>query len=69
MQRSEVATDRRSIRVGLTAKGKALGAKFESTGIRQLDQDLAKKLGGNPEKTLAVLGAIRDSVLLELDEK
>ncbi|MBN7795736.1 MarR family winged helix-turn-helix transcriptional regulator [Parahaliea mediterranea] len=47
--------DRRSVFVRLTPAGKALKKRFEHTGIRQLDRDLAHALGGNPEKLLREL--------------
>ncbi|CAA0099161.1 Uncharacterised protein [Halioglobus japonicus] len=67
--RKHLSTDRRSIEVRLTTKGKGLKAKFENTGIPQLDKDFVGSLGVQPDKLLAILAAIREAALLELDEK
>lgn len=55
VERHENQVDRRSVFVRLTPAGKVLKKRFEHTGIRQLDRDLAHTLGGNPEKLLREL--------------
>lgn len=67
--REHLSTDRRSIEVSLTSKGKTLEAKFEATGIRQLDENFVGGLGGNPDKLLEILMSIRKAALQELNQK
>ena len=66
VERRQRPDDRRSVCIALTVKGKALEARFEHTGIRQLDEDLAQALTGGSGEMLEQLIKVRERALAEL---
>lgn len=68
LKRQHGTADRRSVEVSLTAKGRALEAKFERTGIRELDTDLLGGLGERPDKILKILNSLSETALRELEK-
>tara|TARA_R110002073_G_scaffold164809_2_gene321229 strand:- start:4068 stop:4511 length:444 start_codon:yes stop_codon:yes gene_type:complete len=69
VKRRENDKDRRSIFICLTPEGRLLKARFARTGIRQLDQDLARNLGADPETILKQLLDIRQTALQQLNDE